>query len=69
MVVLVMATSSSRAHPCSRARSRASLEDAVGDATLMKPPFDSVPHLMRPYGNVELGANFLNVPSRTEPSS
>src|SRR6185437_4226956 len=71
MVVLVMATSSSSAPSTdSRAYPKHPSKIQLEMAILMNPPFDSVPHLIRPvpYGRI-LGSNFLKVPSSIVPNS
>ena len=69
IVVFVMAKSS-RSAPSSdsSAYPQQPSKTQLEIVTLMKPPFDSVPHLMRPVrGTRNSGANFLKVPSRTAP--
>ena len=69
MVMLVMLMSSSNAPSTDSSASpwqpsKTQLEIAM----LRKPPFDSVPHLMRPVRKTRAsGGYFLKVPSRTVP--
>ena len=70
MVMLVIAMSSSSApSTVSSARPWQPSKTQLETVMFLKPPFDSVPSLMRPVPPTLPGAsNFFQVPSRTVPS-